>query len=56
MKNNPHSGMPYGVIDLTAAEYASVQQWLQNGAPLTDSLGWRMRVSSNRLSSGKVFK
>ncbi len=33
-QKNPHSGMPYGATGLTDAEYASVQQWLQEGAPL----------------------
>ena len=33
-QKNPHSGMPYGATGLTDAEYASVQQWLQDGAPL----------------------
>ncbi len=36
-QKNPHSGMPYGVTGLTDAEYASVQQWLQEGA----QLGWQ---------------
>ena len=33
-EKNPHSGMPYGVTGLTDEEYASVRQWLEDGAPV----------------------
>jgi len=38
-EKNPHSGMPFAVTGLTDAEYTSIEQWLQAGAPV-DSQPW----------------
>ncbi|MDY0249694.1 MAG: fatty acid cis/trans isomerase [Pseudomonas sp.] len=38
-QKNPHSGMPLGVTGLSDAEYASIKQWLQEGASV-DSQPW----------------
>ncbi len=39
-QKHPHSGMPLAVTGLTDAEYASIKQWLQNGAQV-DSPRWK---------------
>ena len=39
-KANPHGGMPFAVTGLSDEEYATLQRWLAQGAPL-DSRSWQ---------------
>lgn len=35
-KNNPHAGMPFAVTGLDDAEYAVLQAWIRQGAPMDE--------------------
>ncbi|MGG2397856.1 fatty acid cis/trans isomerase [Pseudomonas sp. SH1-B] len=37
-EKNPHGGMPFAVTGLSDAEYATLEQWLQQGAPVTEQM------------------
>ncbi len=54
-QENPHSGMPYCATSLTDAEYASVKQWLQDGAQI-DWQPWTAdSVEQQQIEQWKTF-
>ena len=54
-KKKPHSGMPYGVTGLTDAEYTSVQQWLQDGAPVDWQPWTASAIEQQQIEQWEVF-
>ncbi|MGQ7958119.1 fatty acid cis/trans isomerase [Pseudomonas sp. SP16.1] len=53
--NNPHGGMPFAVTGLSDAEYATLTQWLEQGAPVTEQALYPNATERRQIAEWEAF-
>ncbi|WP_457787299.1 fatty acid cis/trans isomerase [Pseudomonas sp. PL-6] len=54
-KKNAHGGMPFAVAGLSDAEYATLQQWLEQGAPVTEQALYPNATERRQIAEWEAF-